>query len=53
MWLLTDAVVPAGHRRAAVAYGSAALLFLPSLLLVNGVHEWTERTLGFGHAASR
>ena len=25
-----------------------ALLFLPSLLLVNGAHEWTERALGFG-----
>src|SRR6202008_598705 len=25
-----------------------AVLFLPSLLLVNGAHEWTERTLGLG-----
>ncbi len=25
-----------------------ALLFLPSLLLVNGAHEWTARVLGFG-----
>ena len=25
-----------------------AVLFLPSLLLVNGVHQWTERVLGFG-----
>jgi hypothetical protein len=25
-----------------------AVLFLPSLLLVHGAHEWTERVLGFG-----
>ena len=49
MWLLTDAVV---RRPATVVLlwltGLAALLFLPSLLLVNGAHEWTERVLGFG-----
>jgi hypothetical protein len=49
MWLLTDAIV----RRPAPQVllwltGLAAVLFLPSLLLANGVHEWTERTLGFG-----
>ena len=49
MWLLTDAVV----RRPATTVllwltGLAAFLFLPSLLLVHGVHEWTERVLGFG-----
>jgi hypothetical protein len=49
MWLLTDAVV----RRPATTVllwltGLAAFLFLPSLLLVHGVHEWTERVFGFG-----
>jgi hypothetical protein len=49
MWLLTDAVV----RRPATTVllwltGLAAILFLPSLLLVHGVHEWTERVFGFG-----
>jgi hypothetical protein len=49
MWLLTDAVV----RRPATTVlvwltGLAAILFLPSLLLVHGVHEWTEPLFGFG-----
>lgn len=49
MWLLTDSVV----RRPATTVllwltGLAAILFLPSLLLVHGVHEWTESVFGFG-----
>lgn len=49
MWLLTDQVV----RRPAPTILVwltllAAVLFLPSLLLVNGAHVWTEQTLGIG-----
>jgi hypothetical protein len=49
MWLMTDAIV----RRPATTVlvwltALAALLFLPSLLLVNGVHEWTGPALGLG-----
>jgi hypothetical protein len=49
MWLMTDAVV----RRPATTVllwltGLAAVLFLPSLLLVHGVHEWTEPAIGLG-----
>jgi len=49
MWLLTDAVV----RRPATTVllwltALATMLFLPSLLLVNGVHHWTEPVLGIG-----
>ena len=49
MWLMTDRVV----RRPIPTVllwltGLAAVLFLPSLLLANGAHEWTERVLGFG-----
>ena len=49
MWLLADFLV---RRRASTVLTwltlMTAVLFLPSLLLVNGVHEWTERTLGLG-----
>jgi hypothetical protein len=49
MWLLADALV---RRRPTTVLTwltlMTAALFLPSLLLVNGAHEWTERTLGFG-----
>jgi BT1 family protein len=49
MWLLADSLV---RRRPSTVLVwltlMTAVLFLPSLLLVNGVHEWTERTLGFG-----
>ncbi len=49
MWLLADSLV----RRPATTVllwltAMTALLFLPSLLLVNGVHHWTEPALGFG-----
>lgn len=49
MWLFTDALV----RRSPASVllwltVMMAVLFLPSLLLVNGVHEWTEQVLGFG-----
>jgi hypothetical protein len=49
MWLLADSLV----RRPATAVltwltGMTAFLFLPSLMLVNGVHHWTEQALGFG-----
>ena len=49
MWLLTDQVVrrPAATVLIWLTF-LAAFLFLPSLLLVNGAHVWTERTLGFG-----
>src|SRR6202008_2161296 len=46
MWLLADALV---LRRASTVLVWLTLmtgvLFLPSLLLVNGAHEWTERAL--------
>ena len=49
MWLLADALV---RRRPSTVLVWLTLmtgvLFLPSLLLVNGAHEWTERTLGLG-----
>jgi hypothetical protein len=49
MWLLSDFLV---RRRPTAVLACLTLmtaaLFLPSLLLVNGVHEWTARTLGFG-----
>jgi hypothetical protein len=49
MWLLAGALV---RRRPSTVLTwltlMTAVLFLPSLLLVNGVHEWTERTLGIG-----
>jgi hypothetical protein len=49
MWLLADALV---RRRPSTVLIwlilMTGVLFLPSLLLVNGMHEWTERTLGFG-----
>jgi hypothetical protein len=49
MWLLADSLV---RRRPSTVLTwltlMTALLFLPSLLLVNGAHEWTERVLGLG-----
>jgi hypothetical protein len=49
MWLLADALV---RRRPSAVLAlltlMTGLLFVPSLLLVNGAHEWTERTLGLG-----
>jgi hypothetical protein len=49
MWLLADALV---RRRPSTVLVWLTLmtgvLFLPSLLLVNGAHEWTARTLGLG-----
>jgi hypothetical protein len=49
MWLFADSLV---RRRASTVLMwltlMTAVLFLPSLLLVNGVHQWTERVLGFG-----
>jgi hypothetical protein len=49
MWLLADALVrrPAGTVLLWLT-AMTAVLFLPSLLLVHGAHEWTERVLGFG-----
>jgi hypothetical protein len=49
MWALADSVV----RRPAAGVLLwltllAAALFVPSLLLVHGAHEWTARVLGFG-----
>ena len=49
MWLMADAVM----RRPATRVLTwltllAALLWLPSLLLVHGAHEWTEPVLGIG-----
>lgn len=49
MWLLTDAVVRRPPRTVLLWLTFlATILFVPSLLLVNGVHAWTEATLGFG-----
>jgi hypothetical protein len=49
MWLLTDAVVRRPARTVVLWLTFlAALLFLPSLLLANGGHLWTERVLGIG-----
>jgi hypothetical protein len=49
MWLLADALV---RRRPSAVLAwltlMTGLLFVPSLILVNGAHEWTERTLGLG-----
>jgi hypothetical protein len=49
MWLLADSLV---RRRASTVLLwltlMTAVLFLPSLMLVNGVHLWTEQALGFG-----
>jgi hypothetical protein len=49
MWLLADSLV---RRRPSTVLTwltlMTALLFLPSLLLVNGAHEWTEPALGLG-----
>jgi BT1 family protein len=49
MWLLADSLV---RRRPSTVLVwltlMTAVLFAPSLLLVNGAHEWTERTLGLG-----
>jgi hypothetical protein len=49
MWLLTDQVVrrPAPTILLWLTF-LAAFLFLPSLLLVNGAHVWTESALGLG-----
>jgi BT1 family len=49
MWLLTDQVVrrPAPTILLWLTF-LAAFLFLPSLLLVNGAHVWTESALGVG-----
>ncbi len=49
MWLLTDQVVrrPAPTILLWLTF-LAAFLFLPSLLLVNGAHVWTESVLGIG-----
>ena len=49
MWLLTDAVVRRPARTVLIWLTFlATLLFLPSLLLANGGHAWTERVLGIG-----
>jgi hypothetical protein len=49
MWLFAGSIV---QRPAATVLlwltGMTAALFLPSLLLVNGVNVWTERVLGIG-----
>jgi hypothetical protein len=49
MWLLADSLVrrPAGTVLLWLT-GMTAALFLPSLMLVNGLHEWTEPALGLG-----
>jgi BT1 family len=49
MWLLSDSVVRRPVRRVLLWLTLiAALLWLPSLLLVHGVHEWTQPALGIG-----
>jgi hypothetical protein len=49
MWLLADFLV---RRRPTTVLACLTLitaaLFLPSLLLVNGAHAWTQRVLGIG-----
>ena len=49
MWLFANSLV---RRRASTVLLwltlMTAVLFLPSLMLVNGVHLWTEQALGFG-----
>jgi hypothetical protein len=49
MWMLTKFIVGRAVRTV-VLYLSliAAVLWLPSLILVNGLHHWTEPTLGLG-----
>jgi hypothetical protein len=49
MWLFAGSIV---QRPAATVLlwltAMTALLFLPTLVLVHGAHEWTARVLGFG-----
>lgn len=49
MWLLSGPMSRGSARGVLlVLTGLAALLWLPSVLLAHGAHEWTERVLGFG-----
>jgi hypothetical protein len=49
MWLFADALVRRPPPTVLVWLTfMTAVLFLPSLLLVHGAHQWTERVLGFG-----
>lgn len=49
MWFLTHAATRQSARKLLLWLTMiAAVLWLPSLLIVNGVHEWTAAHLGFG-----
>ena len=49
MWLLTGVVMRRPARSVMLwLTAAAALLWLPSLALVAGVHEWTQAALGIG-----
>lgn len=49
IWLMTDRVSRGSARGVLLVLTFiAALLWLPSLLLVNGAHAWTEAILGIG-----
>lgn len=49
MWLLTGVVMRRPARSVMLwLTAAAALLWLPSLALVAGAHEWTQSTLGIG-----
>jgi hypothetical protein len=49
MWFMTNSIVRRPPNTVLLFLTFlAALLFLPSLLLANGVHIWTQQVLGFG-----
>jgi hypothetical protein len=49
MWFLTHAATRQSARTLLLALTFiAAILWLPSLLIVNGAHVWTQANLGFG-----
>jgi hypothetical protein len=52
MWVLVDAATRRSARALLLALTCvAALLWLPSLMIVNGAHLWTEANLGLGPRA--
>lgn len=49
MWFLVDAATKRSARVLLLALTLvAAILWVPSLMIVNGAHRWTEAHLGFG-----
>jgi len=49
MWFLVDAATKRSARTLLLSLTLlAAVLWLPSLMIANGMHHWTERNLGLG-----